>query len=211
MTFLTNRSHADKVFPFVRFNCRSVIRFQVLILLLFTLAILGAHSALANSASKNSSKMMALGKTNPQPSLRDMIGQMLMLGFKGQSPKDKGSKNVHDLLKSKQIGGLIFMGRNMASKKQITELVLHLKKAAPNSLPPFLAIDQEGGQVQRLKEQHGFTPIPTASSIARGNDQILALQTYQTLADELDKAGFNVNFGPVVDLNIVPDNPIIRR
>ena len=209
MTFLTNRSHADKVFPFVRFNCRSVIRFQVLILLLFTLAILGAHSALANSASKNSSKMMALGKTNPQPSLRDMIGQMLMLGFKGQSPKDKGSKNVHDLLKSKQIGGLIFMGRNMASKKQITELVLHLKKAAPNSLPPFLAIDQEGGQVQRLKEQHGFTPIPTASSIARGNDQILALQTYQTLADELDKAGFNVNFGPVVDLNIVPDNPII--
>ena len=54
-----------------------------------------------------------------------------------------------------------------------------------------------------------FTTIPTASSIALANDQISALQTYQTLAEELASAGFNVNFGPVVDLNIVPENPII--
>ncbi|GJM00179.1 MAG: hypothetical protein DHS20C07_18580 [Methyloligella sp.] len=134
---------------------------------------------------------------------------MLMLGFKGVTPNDKGSKAVHSLLKDGQIGGLIFMGHNMSSKSQITQLVSYMKKGTSKQHPPLLAIDQEGGQVQRLKEKHGFTTIPTASSIALANDQISALQTYQTLAEELASAGFNVNFGPVVDLNIVPENPII--
>ena len=175
------------------------------------------ESSFKQSAELNSSKFMALGvsskgnvqKKTTAPSLKEMVGQMLMLGFQGVKPTDKGSKHVHKLLKSGQIGGLIFMGRNMASKAQITKLVSYMKKATPSHLPPLLAIDQEGGQVQRLKEKHGFTTIPTASSIALANDQISALQTYQTLAEELANAGFNVNFGPVVDLNIVPENPII--
>ncbi len=171
----------------------------------------------ASPLSKKTEQFIALGisskghaqKAKSLPSLKEMVGQMLMLGFQGVKPTDKGSKHVHALLKSGQIGGLIFMGRNMESKAQITKLVTHMKKATPSSLPPLLAIDQEGGQVQRLKEKHGFTTIPTASSIALANDQISALQTYQTLAEELSNAGFNVNFGPVVDLNLVPENPII--
>lgn len=181
----------------------------------FFLALIGVFSLQISdsfAASKNSSKLMALGittKTTSQPSLKEMIGQMLMLGFKGVTPNDKGSKAVHSLLKDGQIGGLIFMGHNMSSKSQITQLVSYMKKGTSKQHPPLLAIDQEGGQVQRLKEKHGFTTIPTASSIALANDQISALQTYQTLAEELASAGFNVNFGPVVDLNIVPENPII--
>ncbi len=181
----------------------------------FFLALVGVFSLQISesfAASKNSSKLMALGvtnKTTSQPSLKEMIGQMLMLGFKGVTPNDKGSKAVHSLLKDGQIGGLIFMGHNMSSKSQITQLVSYMKKGTSKQHPPLLAIDQEGGQVQRLKEKHGFTTIPTASSIALANDQISALQTYQTLAEELASAGFNVNFGPVVDLNIVPENPII--
>jgi beta-N-acetylhexosaminidase len=179
---------------------------------LLALVVFYLQISVSFAASKNSSKLMALGitnKTTSQPSLKEMIGQMLMLGFKGVSSSDKGSKDAHALLKNGQIGGLIFMGHNMSSKTQITQLVSFMKKGSPKKLPPLLAIDQEGGQVQRLKEKHGFTTIPTASSIALANDQILALQTYQTLAEELASAGFNVNFGPVVDLNIVPENPII--
>lgn len=181
----------------------------------FFLTLVGVFSLQISdsfAASKNSSKLMALGitpKTTSQPSLKEMIGQMLMLGFKGVTPNDKGSKAAHSLLKDGQIGGLIFMGHNMSSKSQITQLVSYMKNASSKQHPPLLAIDQEGGQVQRLKEKHGFTTIPTASSIALANDQISALQTYQTLAEELASAGFNVNFGPVVDLNIVPENPII--
>ena len=85
-----------------------------------------------------------------------MIGQMLMLGFQGVTPNDKGSKAAHGLLKNGQIGGLIFMGHNMSSKSQITELVAYMKKGSSKQRPPLLAIDQEGGQVQRLKEKHGF-------------------------------------------------------
>lgn len=209
MTFIPTLSPANKSLPQAHNKCCVVSCSLFSVFFLFFFALFLSLNSSANAAAQNSKEMMPLGKTKAQPSLRDMIGQMLMLGFKGQTPKDKGSKAVHELLKSGQIGGLIFMGRNMASKAQITKLVSHLKKAPPKTLPPFLAIDQEGGQVQRLKEQHGFTTIPTASSIALGKDQIFALQTYQTLADELALAGFNVNFGPVVDLNLVPENPII--
>lgn len=187
--------------------CYLVSAFLLAFVVVFSLQI-----SVSLAASKNSSKLMALGitnKTTSQPSLKEMIGQMLMLGFKGVSPNDKGSKAAHNLLKDGQIGGLIFMGHNMSSKSQITQLVSYMKKGASKQHPPLLAIDQEGGQVQRLKEKHGFTTIPTASSIALAKDQISALQTYQTLAEELASAGFNVNFGPVVDLNIVPENPII--
>ena len=209
MTFILTHRPFIKALHQANHKCCVDSCFLASVVFLFFIALFPPLTSIANAAPQKSKEMMPLGKSEAQPSLREMIGQMLMLGFKGQTPKDKGSRAVHELLKSGQIGGLIFMGRNMASKAQITKLVSHLKKARPKTLPPFLAIDQEGGQVQRLKEQHGFTTIPTASSIALGKDQIFALQTYQTLADELADAGFNVNFGPVVDLNLVPENPII--
>lgn len=198
---------AIKGIPRAQPLCYFVSVVLVALVVVFSLPI-----SVSFAASKNNSKLMALGATNktaPAPTLKEMIGQMLMLGFQGVTPNDKGSKAAHGLLKNGQIGGLIFMGHNMSSKSQITELVAYMKKGSSKQHPPLLAIDQEGGQVQRLKEKHGFTTIPTASSIALANDQISALQTYQTLAEELASAGFNVNFGPVVDLNIVPENPII--
>lgn len=145
------------------------------------------------------------------PTLDQMIGQMLMMGFNGVEPDDAGSVDARKLLKSGNIGGLIFMGHNMRDKKQIAQLVGSMKQTGQRYTPPLLAIDQEGGFVQRLKPKHGFTSIPTAQSIALDDNQDEAFRTYQTLAKELGAAGFNVNFGPVVDLNLVPDNPIIGQ
>lgn len=143
------------------------------------------------------------------PSLDLMIGQMLMLGFKATKPEDTGARNVRSLLAKGQIGGLIFMGKNMVSKPQIKKLVSFVKGSTPPSLPPFIGIDQEGGKVQRLTEKHGFTVIPTANFVASKGSYEKAFQVYKTLASELSEVGFNINFGPVVDLNLVATNPII--
>lgn len=196
-------------------GCKSVVTklshtFKAVVIATSALVILSLPVSTSSAAPKNSiDKVKHITAPTQQPNLLQMIGQMIMLGFNGVTIKDKGSQEVQKLISDGRIGGLIFMGHNMSSKKQITDLIKFMKKGASKSLPPLMAIDQEGGQVQRLKEQHGFTTIPTASSIASAKDQINALQTYQTLAEELSLAGFNVNFGPVVDLNLVPENPII--
>ena len=141
--------------------------------------------------------------------LEAMIAQMLMIGFAGTSPHQPGPKAVQQLLRWSKIGGLIFMGRNMRSKQQIHKLVRSMRVRSKPPFPPFLAIDQEGGTVQRLTERHGFTPIPSAHYMSTRASPDAAYRTYKKLAGELAKAGFNMNFGPVVDLNRVPQNPVI--
>ena len=74
---------------------------------------------------------------------------------------------------------------------------------------PFIAVDQEGGLVQLLTG-HGY--FPSARSVG-ANPSFATPQAaerlYQTMAEELAKAGFNLNFGPVVDLSINPHNYVI--
>lgn len=142
-------------------------------------------------------------------SLDQMIGQMLMLGFSGTKPADQGVQNAQVLLSKGQIGGVILLGSNLQNKQQVKKLISFVKQTAPKGLPPFIAIDQEGGAVQRLRAEHGFTDIPKAIDLAGTVSPKQAFQIYRKMAKELAFVGFNVNFGPVVDLNIVPDNPII--
>lgn len=154
-------------------------------------------------------KKTAVGGVAKPASLKDMIGQMLMLGFKGTKPSEPGPQAARALLASGEIGGLIFMGENLVSRQQVKELVAYMKTANPRHGAPFISIDQEGGFVQRLQERHGFTMIPAAELVAVDDKIDEARKTYNTLASELADVGFNMNFGPVVDLNLVPSNPII--
>ena len=144
-----------------------------------------------------------------KPTLRKMVGQMLMLGFPGTKPDQSGPREARRLLASGDIGGLIFMGENLVTKAQVAKLVDFVKSGQQGKLVPFIGIDQEGGKVQRLNGRHGFTDIPTARAVAGEGSIKAARETYEQLAGELEAAGFNVNFGPVVDLDLVPTNPII--
>ena len=73
---------------------------------------------------------------------------------------------------------------------------------------PLIAIDQEGGEVQRLHSKHGVDDVPPASAIAEEGTKT-ALTVYSTMARSLKEFGFNFNLGPVIDVNINPSNPII--
>jgi beta-N-acetylhexosaminidase len=78
---------------------------------------------------------------------------------------------------------------------------------------PFIAVDQEGGRVQRLTKWTGYTHYPSAQTL--GRDATLtpeaARRIYGEMAKELAGAGINVNFGPVVDLSVNPWNTVIVR
>ncbi|MEM8877903.1 MAG: glycoside hydrolase family 3 N-terminal domain-containing protein [Pseudomonadota bacterium] len=143
------------------------------------------------------------------PTLRQMIGQMLMVGFVGNRASSPGVRRVLASIRAGDVGGVIYLGPNVSNLRETARMNAAFLSANP-ALPPLIAIDQEGGQVERLTRRHGFQEIGSAASIARGSPA-QASKTYGQLAARLKSLGFNVNLGPVVDVNINPRNPIIAR
>jgi beta-N-acetylhexosaminidase len=143
--------------------------------------------------------------------LDTMIGQMIMVGFIGADERKSGVMAVRDQLAKGVIGGVVLYPENIGSQTELRALTAFLRNAK-SSPPPFIAVDQEGGLVQRLTRRDGYAYFPSARSVGRNPSFASpesAIRLYKTMADELAEAGFNLNFGPVVDLNLNPDNPVI--
>ena len=92
-------------------------------------------------------------------------------------------------------GGFLLFQRNIESFDQIYELTSRLREMF--SIPPFLAIDHEGGRVDRLKQIFG--PIPSMPELAASGTAQLRTGA-RIIAAELEATGFNVDFAPVLDL-----------
>jgi beta-N-acetylhexosaminidase len=152
-------------------------------------------------------------KGPPDIVLESMIGQMIMVGFSGYRVTDSGVVGVHDQLTDGTIGGVVLYPDNIGSPDQLGALTSFLRNA--RSVPvPFIAVDQEGGLVQRLTRRNGHLYIPSAWKVGRNpsfSDPASAKSLYAGMAKDLAQAGFNLNFGPVVDLNLNPANPVIGQ
>ena len=78
----------------------------------------------------------------------DQPGQLLFCGFEGtQVPDDLAA-----LIAAGRIGGVVLFARNIESPEQVRALTTKLHQLAPEEAPLMLAIDQEGGRVQRLRK-----------------------------------------------------------
>ncbi|MFH5885541.1 glycoside hydrolase family 3 protein [Halalkalibaculum sp. DA3122] len=149
-------------------------------------------------------------------SLENKIGQMLMVGFRG-TEIDAGNPIVEDI-RDRNIGGVILFDydvpsqhplRNIQSADQVKRLTEQLQHLA--STPLFIGIDQEGGQVVRLKPRFGFPQTVSAHYLGTVNNPDTTQLHATQQARLLDQQGFNVNFAPVVDLNTNPENPVIGK
>jgi beta-N-acetylhexosaminidase len=148
--------------------------------------------------------------------LEQKIGQMLMVGFHGTSAQ-KNSRICQDIRKY-HIGAVILFDynpvdkskpKNIASKQQLKKLTSQLQKCSYDG-KLLIAVDQEGGKVQRLKSKYGFYgKFPKASDVAR-MDQKQIKKTYEKMAKELRSVGINYDLAPVVDLDINPKNHVIH-
>lgn len=144
-------------------------------------------------------------------SIETMAGQMIVVGFTGDSVGDKGVKAARDAIASGGLGGVMFLKTNVASKANVVAMNAAFRDAAPAGLPPFITIDQEGGAVERLTKDVGFKEIDNARTVAATLSPAAAQAVYQGLADGVADWGFNVNFAPVVDLAVNPDNQVIAK
>lgn len=127
-------------------------------------------------------------------------GQLLMVGIPGPRVDAVARELVRDL----KVGGVILFARNIESPEQVWELTRDLQREAlaATGRPLLLAVDQEGGRVQRLKTP--FTLIPTARDLGQTSTPAAVEQLARQVANELALVGLNVNLAPVLD---VPRSP----
>jgi beta-N-acetylhexosaminidase len=125
-----------------------------------------------------------------------LAGQRLMVGFDGTGFND----DLEFLIDTLQVGGLILFARNLEAPEQIRRLCRDCQACAGRfGLPPlFIAIDQEGGQVARLKSP--FTQFAGNPAMKHPED---AVHFARVTAMELKHLGVNMNMAPVLD--VAPD------
>jgi len=150
--------------------------------------------------------------SDAQVPLRRKIGQMVMVTFVGDS-LEKSSASL-DTMKSDLangfVGGTIFFtwSNNLRRPQQITHLTSELQRRS--SIPLLIATDEEGGQVARLSSSNGFANTPSAYQMGTvTNSEVYTRSTASMMAGWFQQTGINVDFAPVVDVNVNPTSPAI--
>ena len=146
-----------------------------------------------------------------------LIGQMLMVGLQGTSPED--AKSFFNSLNERSIGGVILYDQNMTSTPPSSHNILSPAQVKTfnetlqslSETPLLIGVDQEGGQVNRLKKEYGFPSTKSWAHLGKINDleetRKQAERTAQTLSDH----GFNLNFAPVLDLSTNSSSFIAKK
>lgn len=122
----------------------------------------------------------------------------LMLDIEGLEVNSR----EHDLLKNPLLGGMILFSRNYDSPQQVAELTQSIREIAGRDI--LIAVDHEGGRVQRFRD--GFTAVPAMGTILleNSNHEQAKRKAYQwgaMIAIEVQAVGIDFSFAPVLDLN----------
>lgn len=126
-------------------------------------------------------------------SVDQRVGQLIMAGCSANSD----CSYVHDLAASGSVGAVILMDNSYRSRDQIRALTDRLQSARATGAGLFVATDQEGGQVQRLRGS-GFDRIPAATVQGHLSPDELRRRV-QRWGKQLADAGINLNLAPVLD------------
>jgi beta-N-acetylhexosaminidase len=166
-------------------------------------------------------------------SMRKMIGQMIMVGFK-EAELTEDSPIVR-AIKEFSLGSVILYNldlmcfleeqkkrpdmtrheaagicpRNIISPDQLKVLTSHLQGYSKS--PLLIAVDQEGGLVSRLDSAAGFTEAPSPKTLGEQDDLTATTRAASAMAADLSRNGINLNLAPVVDLNLNPQGLMARN
>ncbi|MFL5356014.1 glycoside hydrolase family 3 protein [Archangium sp.] len=136
-------------------------------------------------------------------SLEDKVGQVMMVGFSGTAVDEP----VEQLVRGRRVGGVCLFKRNIVDGEQVARLNDGLRRLLSDGIPPFLALDQEGGNVVRVKD--GVVVLPGNMALGATRSAELAYAAGLAQGEDLKRLGFNMNLAPVLDVNLNPRNPVI--
>lgn len=133
--------------------------------------------------------------------IEEKIGQMIIIGMDGTEITER----IRTMIQKHKIGGIILYRKNFKTYNHLLELIKELKKInRENKIPLFIAIDQEGGRVNRMPKE--ILNLPSANKIASKKDINLVKESANITGKILKKSGFNINFAPVLDIKRFENN-----
>ena len=131
----------------------------------------------------------------------EKIAKLFFIGISKQTQ----TKKLDEFLTQYPVGGIMLYGKPFFSKKELKQIIKTIK--THKNAPLFIAIDQEGGTVQRIK----FNAIyPQAMEIGNTKDPYQSFLNGKHIGKELYSYGINLNFAPVLDL-YQATNPVINN
>src|SRR5437016_148459 len=135
--------------------------------------------------------------------LRRTAGQLFMVGL----PRPALDRETREFLAERCPGGVILFKRNIRSAEQLRRLVADIH-ATGAGVPPLVALDHEGGRVDRLPHPP-FTHFPPMALVGESGDTSLAEGVGRAMGRELRAVGIDLDFAPVLDVWSNPRNRVI--
>lgn len=133
-------------------------------------------------------------------STEEKIAQLIMVA--AWSNKDeKHIKEIDSLVEKYKIGGLIFFQGGPVRQAMLTN-----RYQSKSKVPLAIAIDGEWGLAMRLDSTLKY---PWQITLGAFEDEELIFQMGKDIAEQCKRLGIHINFAPVVDVNVNPNNPII--
>lgn len=128
-------------------------------------------------------------------SIEEKIGQMVIIGMDSNYITER----IKTMITKYKIGGVILYRKNFNTYQEMLQLIRNLKELnKENKIPLFIAIDQEGGRVNRMPKE--IENLPSANQIAIAGGEELTRESAQITGELLRKSGYNLNFAPVLDI-----------
>lgn len=134
---------------------------------------------------------------------RRRAARLVFVGFEGTSPP----ADLRRRIARGEVGGVVLFRRNFEDGAQVRALVAQLHALAPNDAPLTLALDEEGGRVQRLRDW--WTAWPAMRSVGAADDLETTRAIGAALGRELADLRIDLDFAPVVDVDTNPASPVI--
>lgn len=139
--------------------------------------------------------------------LEEKIGQMIILSYRSATV----DSTLNNTLNTVKPGGIILFKENITTYDATLKFIKDVKKT--NTIPLFISIDEEGGNVQRLPSltDHETSNIPYMYYVGKTNDVTNATKIGNVIAEELKVFGFNLDFAPDIDVWSNKNNTVIGR
>ena len=171
-------------------------------LLLVAMSAWGMAASYKQSEHLTASQKQRINRMVAKMTLREKVGQMIMCSILGSKMQPRLQKFLRDV----QPGGITIFSYNIKSPTQLRQLNRSIYRQL-SAVPPFIAIDQEGGMVTRIKKQ--IPELPGNMALGAARSATLSKRAGEVLGEGLSAYGFNMNLAPVLDINTNPKNPVI--
>lgn len=134
-------------------------------------------------------------------SIQEKIGQMIIIGMDTKYITER----IKDMITKYKVGGIILYRKNFSTYQEMLALIRQLKELnKENKIPLWIAIDQEGGRVNRMPKE--ILNLPSANQIATKGGMEEVEKSAEIIGKILKQSGYHLNFAPVLDIKRFENN-----